>query len=469
MVTEYLIYPYQPPEFEARGPMPELTPTLAAVALASLAFAAVSIFLAGVFAGRRSNGRGGLLDITINNMSQGVVMFDKAERLVVCNTRYIEMYGLSPEVIKRGCTLRDLIRNRAATGSLHLDVEAYRSELVDTMMAGKTLSRIVETNGRAISVINQPIAGGAYWVGTHEDITERRLAEKQNASLIEQEKRRAVVDEAILAFRGSVESVLTTVSESALVMRTTAATLSESSGETQHQASGAVDTSNEASANVTAAASAAEELLISIGEISRQLDQATDLVKIAVTEADSTNDEIASLARAAQEIGDVVALIQQIAGQTNLLALNATIEAARAGEAGRGFAVVASEVKSLAVQTAKATEQISAQILAIQTSTGAAVEAIRRNTERMQEINRFTTTIAASVEQQNAATSEISHNVTGAAAGTKETVSVLTRVATAVGKTQSSAGTVLKASEAVETAAISLGEEVEKFLRRVAV
>jgi methyl-accepting chemotaxis protein len=372
--------------------------------------------------------------------------------------------------VKIGTSLYDIIAHRAKTGSLGLDVNGYVAELLTAMAEGRELSRIVETpNRKAIAVINRPIAGTKYWVGTHEDITERQRTEKQNASLIEQEKRRAVVDEAIHSFREGVESVLTTVSESAAVMRTTAAMLSESSGETQQQATGAVDTSNEACANVTAAASAAEELLISIGEISRQIDQATHLVKVTVTEADSTNEEIASLARAAQEIGDVVMLIRQIAGQTNLLALNATIEAARAGESGKGFAVVASEVKSLAVQTAKATEQIAAQISAIQTSTGAAVDAIRRNTERMREINRFTSAIADSVDQQNAATSEISHNVTGAAEGTKETVSVLSRVASAVGKTQNSAGTVLKASEAVENAAVSLGEEVERFLRKVAV
>src|SRR5207302_1775319 len=125
----------------------------------------------------------------------------------------------------------------------------------------------------------------------------------------------------------------------------------------------------------------------------------TEVVGVAAGEAKSTNDHVAGLAKAAQKIGNVVKLIQHIAGQTNLLALNATIEASRAGESGKGFAVVASEVKSLAVQTAKATEQISARIAAVQASTAAAVEGIRRNTERMQEINRYTSSIAASVEQ----------------------------------------------------------------------
>ena len=138
-----------------------------------------------------------------------------------------------------------------------------------------------------------------------------------------------------------------------------------------------------------------------------------------MNEAETTNEQIAGLADAAQKIGDVVKLIRDIAGQTNLLALNATIEAARAGEAGRGFAVVASEVKSLAVQTAKATEEIASQILAVQGSTTSAVDAIRNIAGRMKEISSYTSAVAASVEQQNAATGEISQNVAGAAQGTE--------------------------------------------------
>ena len=147
--------------------------------------------------------------------------------------------------------------------------------------------------------------------------------------------------------------------------------------------------SNEASANVETAATAATELSASIAEISEQLTRTTEVVRGAVGEAETTNQQIAALAEAAQKIGDVVKLIRDIAGQTNLLALNATIEAARAGEAGRGFAVVASEVKSLAVQTAKATEEIAAQILAVQGSTAAAVDAIRGIAGRMNEISEL--------------------------------------------------------------------------------
>jgi len=229
-----------------------------------------------------------------------------------------------------------------------------------------------------------------------------------------------------------------------------------------------VQTSNNASDNVEAAAAAAEELMSSIAEIDRQLGEATGLVRVAASDSHTMNQEIGRLTEAAQEIGEVIHLIQKIAGQTNLLALNATIEAARAGEAGRGFAVVAGEVKSLAVQTAEATDKIVKQISAVQTSTGVAVEAIRRNADRMQEIDQYTSAVAASLAEQNAATGEISRNVASAAEGAKVVVSVLDQVAGAVSETRNHADTVLKASETVATAAVKLQKNVDSFLHRVA-
>jgi methyl-accepting chemotaxis protein len=192
------------------------------------------------------------------------------------------------------------------------------------------------------------------------------------------------------------------------------------------------------------------------------------VVRMAVSEAQATDGEIEALAAAAQKIGDVVKLIRDIAGQTNLLALNATIEAARAGEAGRGFAVVASEVKTLAVQTANATEDIAGQILAVQSSTTGAVEAIRRIAERMQEINGYTSAVAASVEQQSAATGQISSNVASAADGTTVVTSVLGKVADAATQTRTSSRIMLEASQAVEQAVANLRSEIESFLGKVA-
>jgi methyl-accepting chemotaxis protein len=420
---------------------------------------------------RRARGRRSTLFATaINNMSQGLVMFDGSNQLVLCNNRYVEMYGLSPSIVKPGSKLIDLVRHRFATGSVGGDPEEYCAETLAAIAHGETSSAIIKTpDGRSISVINRPIAGSSHWIGTHEGITERLTAEQQRQSLTEQEERRATVDDAILSFRASVESELRMVSDSAAAMRSTATSLAQSSGENAERAPGAVQSSNEASGNVEAAAATAVELTSSIAEISRQLGRATELVRVAANESHAMNQEIGTLTQATQEIGDVVNLIRQIAGQTNLLALNATIEAARAGEAGRGFAVVAGEVKSLAVQTAMATEKIVAQIAAVQTSTGVTVNAIRCNADRMQEIDRFTSAVAASLQEQNIATGDISRNVASAAEGAKVVVSVLDQVVGTVSQTQSHADTVLKASETVATAAAKLQENVDHFLHRVAI
>lgn len=226
--------------------------------------------------------------------------------------------------------------------------------------------------------------------------------------------------------------------------------------------------SNEASTNVETAAVAADELSGSINEIGRQLARTTEIVRAAVTEAHGTNGQINALAEAAQKIGDVIKLTRAIAGQTNLLALNATIEAARAGEAGKGFAVVASEVKSLAVQTAKATEDIPKLIMAAQGATSSAVSAIGRISARMQEIDSCATAVSPAVEEQSAATGEISQNVASASDGAKVVVQVLGDVSGAAAHTRESAENVLSASQAVEAAAAELRREVEGFLSRVA-
>jgi methyl-accepting chemotaxis protein len=419
---------------------------------------------------RRAHGRRSTLFATaLNNMSQGLVMCDSAGQLLLCNNRYVEMYGVPPSLAKPGNKLVDLIRHRFATGSLDGDPEKYCAELLAAMARGETRSAMVKTpDGRTILVVNRPIAGGRHWIGTHENISERLMAEQQRQSLTEQEERRAMVDAAILSFRESVESALRMVNDNAATMRATATSLASSSGETTERATGALQTSDQARGNVDAAATTAQELMSSIAEVSRQLGHASELVRIAADDSHTTNQEIGRLTEGAQQIGEVVNLIQQIAAQTNLLALNATIEAARAGEAGRGFAVVAGEVKSLAVQTATATQKIGAQITAVQTSTGAAVAAIQRNADRLHEINRFTSTVAVSLQAQNDATGDIFRNVAKAAEGAKVVVSVLDQVAGAASQTRNSADTVLKASETVAAATAKLQENVDNFLHRVA-
>jgi methyl-accepting chemotaxis protein len=402
-------------------------------------------------------------------MSQALVMFDEKERLVVYNKRYIEIYDLSPQVVRPGVSFREVLKHRAARSNLAHDPDQYRTNLLAKLARGETSRIISDTGkGRLISVINRPMPGGG-WVGTHEDVTEQLHLEKQRDSLAQQEARRARIDAAISSFRERIETLLKIVGDSAAAMKSTATVLFGSSSQTSQQADRAVHTSNNSSENVKTAAIAAEELSASIAEISRQLERTTQEVRSALSVSQATNTDIAALAQAAQKIGDVVELIRDVAGQTNLLALNATIEAARAGAAGRGFAVVASEVKSLAVQTAKATEDIAGQIQAVQTSASEAVAAIGRIAERMDEINRSTSSVAASVEQQNAATSQILKNVEGAAEGAQVVVSVLGEVAGAALETRSSAQTMLDASQSVEAALTNLRSEVATFLDKVAV
>jgi methyl-accepting chemotaxis protein len=446
-----------------------LSPASLALAVASAAISILSMSLIGAFADRRLGDKSLLLTTALNNMTQGVIMFDSEERFVICNDRFLQMYNLSRDVVKPGSTLLDVIKHRFETGSLKRDAEAYRKELLAEIAQGKTVSAIVETpDGHAISVVNKPIPGGKYWVGTHDDITDRLTSERRSAALAEQEHRRAEIERAIQPFREGVEVVLNAISESATAMQTVASELSSSSADTARQSSGAVQESHTASENVTIAANAAEEMTKSIMDIDQQLAKATNLVRAAVVESETTNKEIALLADVTQKIGDVVKLIQSIAAQTNLLALNATIEAARAGSTGRGFAVVASEVKALSVQTAKATEEIAGQIQAVQASSGSAVEAIQRITRRMKEINEHTASIAASVGQQSAVTSEISQNVTRAAQKAKAVAAVLDQVTNSVTKTNMSAGTVSAASQSVQDAARALQTKVEGFLRTVA-
>jgi methyl-accepting chemotaxis protein len=405
----------------------------------------------------------------IDAMSQGVCMFDASERLVICNSKYYEMYGLTPDDAEPGSTLSQVLARRVAKGTFARDPAKYRQELISHVRNDETTTHeVTSSEGRQLLVMNHPVKGGG-WVGTHQDVTALRKVEQERTIMAQQEERRALVENAIETFREQSGSLLKLVSDSATGVRSTANGLSDAFNHASRHSESALQMSNQAAFNVGKAESAANELWASIKEIGQRLDQTAEVVRSASTEAKLTNQDIDQLAHAAQNVGEVIKLIHNIAGQTNLLALNATIEAARAGEAGRGFAVVASEVKSLAVQTAKATEDISSQITNMQDSTGKAVKAIKLIASRMMDIDELSNAVAESVQQQDAATAEILRNVASAAESAKLAASGLAEVAQATTHTHDASQVVLGASESVQDTIERLRGEVETFLAKVAI
>ena len=289
----------------------------------------------------------------------------------------------------------------------------------------------------------------------------------QDAVLVEREKRQKTMDSAIGSFDSSVNQVLTVLGSATGQMKSAAQTMTVSAEEASQRSTAVASASEEASTNVQTVAAAAEELSASITEISRQITQSGKIASRAVEEATHTNTVIEGMAEAAQKIGEVVKLINDIAGQTNLLALNATIEAARAGDAGKGFAVVASEVKSLATQTAKATEDIAAQINAMQSATKGAVDAIKGIGATIGEIHQTATAIAAAIEEQGAATQEITRNVQQAAVGTNEVSSNIAGVNQAASQTGTAATQVLASATELASQSDNLRGEVERFFQAI--
>jgi methyl-accepting chemotaxis protein len=282
----------------------------------------------------------------------------------------------------------------------------------------------------------------------------------------EEERKQALLDMAD-AFEESVMGVVGSLASATGEMQSSAQSMSSAAEQTSQQASAVAAASEEASTNVQTVASAAEELSSSVQEISRQVSQSNKIAQDAVEKAKETNEQVEGLAGAAQKIGEVVSLINDIASQTNLLALNATIEAARAGDAGKGFAVVASEVKSLATQTAKATDEIGSQINEIQSATEGTVEAIKVIGSTIGEMGEIAASIASAVEEQGASTREIASSVQQAAAGTQEVSSNIIQVTQAADDSQKSSGEMLEAANGLAQQGEVLRSEVEKFLKTV--
>jgi len=294
-----------------------------------------------------------------------------------------------------------------------------------------------------------------------------QLAAEQQAAQAERERRAQAIETMTREFDEAVTGVLSIVSGASTEMEATAQAVTTTAQETNQRATSVAAATEQTTASLQTVASAAEELSNSIIEIGQQVDRSSRASITASEEADSTQATVRGLAESSARIGEVVGLINDIASQTNLLALNATIEAARAGEAGKGFAVVAGEVKNLANQTARATEEIAQQIGAVQGATQQAVTAISAIVTRIGEIRDISTSIAAAVEEQSAATSEIARNIQQAAGGAQEVSGTIGEVSQAAAETGTAAGQVLSSARTLSHEADTLRGTVESFLRNV--
>ncbi len=376
-------------------------------------------------------------------------------------------------------TLNDMIVAILVTSGVVL----VAGGVIAVVLLGLSTAPLGRLSGLMVEVANGRLDGETPYTGRGDEIggmaraldvfkanaQERQRLEserEQDTTRSAEEKRQAMIALAD-SFEQSVGSIVGIVSTAATELETAAQTLHASLAETNSQANTVSAAANEASANVETVATACEELAASVREIGSQVSQSSQVADRAVENANQTQVTAEGLVAATQKIGEVVSLIQEIAEQTNLLALNATIEAARAGEAGKGFAVVASEVKNLASQTARATEEITQQIGEVQGGTERTVGAIKEIAAVIGESREIAATIASAVEQQGAATQEISRNVQQASAGTQEVSGAIVQVSQAASEGGTAASQVLDSAQELSRTAAQLRNEMGNFLNRI--
>jgi methyl-accepting chemotaxis protein len=411
------------------------------------------------------------------------------------NTRTVNKISLeADEILKKDIDLNNAGADKAAKDAADSYASAFMMLAIilgAAIVAGVAVSfYVIRDVSRGIASIVQPMQalgrgelsaevphqGEKTEIGTMADALQvfkealiaKKAADEAAAADAEAKiERGRRVDGITRDFESMIGEIVETVSSASTQLEASAGTLSSTAERSQQLTTAVAAASEEASTNVQSVASATEEMASSVNEISRQVQESARMATEAVDQARKTNDRVSELSKAAARIGDVVELINTIAGQTNLLALNATIEAARAGEAGRGFAVVASEVKALAEQTAKATGEIGQQITGIQAATQDSVGAIKEISGTIERLSEISSTIAAAVEEQGAATQEISRNVQQAAQGTQQVSSNITDVQRGATETGSASSQVLAAAQSLSGDSNRLKIEVGKFLTNV--